>query len=178
MKKVLLTVALILAVLAGVSAQQVVSLYGSPYSLLYVDSSRQEPIKSVFGFGGMVDYRANPLFDNDFFVGANAGVQVYKFTDYADYVTFAGKANAGYTLYVTDDFTVSPSFGVGLDVNRSEESNSVCFAVGPTINLAYNLQGSVDISVVFDGSFSFPKTIDEQFAIYRMNMFVGASYKF
>lgn len=178
MKKVLLISVLVLAVVVSVSAQQVVSLYGSPYSLLFVDSSKNGPVKSTFGFGGMVEYRANPFFENDFFVGGSAGVQGYKIMEFPDYVTFFTKANAGYTFYITDDFTVSPFFTAGLDVNNSENYSSVCLAVGPSVNLAYNLQGAVDMSLTFDGAFSFPKTNDEQFAVYRMNIFIGASYKF
>lgn len=178
MKKVLLTLVLVLAVIVSVSAQQVVSLYGSPYSLLFVDSSEKEPVRSTFGFGGMVDYRANPFFEDDFFVGGSAGVQGYKLMEFPDYVTFSAKGEIGYTFYITDAFTVSPFFTAGLDVNNSENYSSVCLAVGPALNLAYNLQGPVDISLSLDGTFSFPKTNEEQFAVYRMNIFIGASYKF
>lgn len=179
MKKVLLTAILIVAVLTAAFAGQQVSLLGSPYSLLYADDSSQDAVASTFGFGGMVEYRMNPFFDNEFFVGAHVGVSGFQFPDkvYEDnFVSIFGAAKVGYKFYVTEEFTIAPEFNLGVDFMTAR--NSLCLSMGPAVTFGYHLVDKCDILAQFQGAFSFPRDDVRQFAYYRIGAFIGASYNF
>lgn len=182
MKKILLTAILIVAVLTAAFAGHQVTLLGSPYSLLYADSSTTDPVSSSYGFGGMVEYRMNPFFDNEFFVGAHAGivgfhfpVKGYEYTT-GDFSSIFGAAKIGYKFYVTEEFNISPEFNLGVDFMTAR--NSLCLSMGPAVTFGYHLFDACDILAQFQGAFSFPRDEVRQFAYYRIGAFIGASYSF
>lgn len=177
MKKIFLTILMVLLLAGAVYATQAVTFMVSPWSIQLFDSCDGSTIHSRYGLGGMFGYEATPIYANNFYAGFDTSFLAYFIRGYEhSFMDVQCLAKAGYRFDVVDRLSITPYFRSGLQIQIFEKLSSTVFSLGPALDISVYLDGPWSVCADFLGTFSFPNTKEGFEATWSFEEFLGVKY--